>query len=271
MLVIFSTLCLNYFIDMKTILSILLVTVFCSISCQRLAYVFVIKGRTGLNNISKFEHTESGKKITFIGMSHVETVQYYADVKNYLDSLRDDGYAIFFEGVTLGPNPNSASDSIATDIVLRKYRRLMGRSIAGAHVGFESVADNSGEKPGRLVQQTFERIGVCIEKDHLCDLTVPEIINGYELEYGEILLTDCDWDTPLREKKYKCRTEQKFRKDYAELILREDHIAKSVIASEYEKIVMVYGNFHMFTLSPTLCKDYGFECTDWLISEKKKK
>ncbi len=255
---------------MKKLLSIFIITILCFTSCQRIIWTVGIKGRTGLNNVSKFEHPESGKKVTLIGMSHIETVRYYEEVKNYLDSLRNDGYAIFFEGITIGPVGPTEADTAATKVMLRKYRRLTGESpLINEYAGFRSVADNKGERPRQLVQQTFERTGVSEERDHLCDLTFQEIIEGYEEKYGEILLTDCDWDTP-HTAKYKCRTEQEFRLDYAHLTLRDKYVAKRVAESEYEKIVILYGNMHIFTMDTDL-RRHGFEYTGHLISEKKKK
>ncbi len=207
----------------------------------------MIKGRTGLDNISKFEHPETGKQVTMIGMSHIETVRYYEEVKNYLDSLRNDGYAIFFEYVTLGPVGPTEADTTAARVVLRKYRRLTGESLAtNEYSGFRSVADNKGEKPNQLVQQTLERTGVSEERDYLCDLTFQEIIEGYEAKYGEIILTDCDMETPLNAPKYKCRTEQEFRVGYAHLTLRDKYVAKRVAESEHQKIVIL--SMETFTL-----------------------
>ncbi len=255
---------------MKKILSILIIAILCFTSCTRIIWVVGVKGRTGLNNVSKFEHPESGKKVTFISMSHIETVRYYEEIKNYLDSLRNDGYAIFFEGITIGQVGPTEADTVATKIMLRKFRRLTGKSIVtNEYRGFQSVANNKGEKPSQLVQQTSERIGLSVERDHLCDLTMQEMVEGYESKYGEILLTDCDWDTP-HTAKYKCRTEQKLRLDYVELTLRDEYVAKMVAESEHQKIVIVYGDFHMYTMNTDLHR-HGFECTDWRISEKKKK
>ena len=196
------------------------------------------------------------KEIFLLGMMHLGQPEYYADARRILDSLRNEGYVVFFEGVGKWP-PDM--DSISRDTIQRKFRK-----VARAHITHYQDGDNQSMTQYRnkkYVPQTLGILGLyrdsawCVH----ADLNYPEMIARYEEDRGEIPLNSYDWNTPLLEK-YKWRKgwgEENYSRYYLLRNVRDEFIVDSMMRSAYPKIVGVYGFGHLDGMEQRLAEKYG--------------
>ncbi len=205
----------------------------------------------GLEKQMKLRHPETGREIIMIGMIHIEKPEFFEEIKEYLDSVKREGYVVFYEGVRDG---EEGADPCRIDTVLRKFRR-----VAGLDVDYFYTKQLSY---GKYVMQSLERLGLSTDRDINVDMTIDEMVTAYEKEYEEISLTDYDWQTDLSEK-YKWRKSGKQRyNEYAMIhTLRDRHIIENVDKSPYDKIVLLYGASHWFNLYPPF-RDAGYEVVE---------
>ena len=108
--------------------------------------------------------------------------------------------------------------------------------------------------------QNYNLMGVDMEENERVDLPKDEIIRRYEEEVKPILLTPCDFQTPLKSK-YRCKDSTRYNSFYAIQIVRNEHIINEVLASQEKKIIMIYGKAHWKFIWPGL-RDAGFEITE---------
>lgn len=199
---------------------------------------------TGLDRCMKLKHPETGREVVMIGMIHVEKPKFFEEIRLYLDSLKNEGYVVFYEGITEGVHPPRL------DTILRKFRRTTGYDIDY----FYRKAFSSKT----YTMQTLTNLGLMTDSDINVDMTLDGMVTEYEKRYEEIVLTDYDWQTGLMEK-YRWRKSGKQRYNEWHMIhtLREEHIVETVKNSEHDKIVLLYGAGHWFFLYPKI-EDLGY-------------
>ena len=204
----------------------------------------------GLEKQMKMRHPETGREIIMIGMIHVEKPEFFEEIRQYLDSVKREGYVVFYEGID-----RYDADSARLDTALRKFRRVVGIDLDLAY-DYEEILSAG------YTLQSLEDLGLTTDRDINGDMTYNQLITEYERRYGEIVLTDYDWQTGLAEK-YKRRKSGKQEYSSYDMTntIREDYIIEEAMNSSYEKIVLLYGLSHWhFLFQPFL--DAGYEVVE---------
>jgi hypothetical protein len=114
----------------------------------------------------------------------------------------------------------------------------------------------------KYVRQTPEILGLTTDMDINTDLSIIDLISEYEMEHEEIVLTDYDWQTDLG-KWYRRRKsgKQKYSSYHLTNTIREDFVVEKALNSSHEKIVLLYGAAHWFSLYPPFM-DTGYEVVE---------
>lgn len=186
-------------------------------------------------------------KLFGLRMIHVNKPEFYLKTKKTLDSLRNEGFVIFYEGVL-----TELENKEEADFYLKKFRRITHESLMNYFDDENEV--NKSHKIQGYVYQNDADYGLNFKVDKLVDLSVKELILAYEKKFGEIILTDCDLNTPMG-KKYKCSKKDKNGTDYLISTLRNNHIFDEIKNSKSTKIALVYGKAHIDVLGLMLKRD----------------
>lgn len=225
---------------------LLFIFIFSLSSCNRILFNYFANKKEV--KLSKFYNNEQDKTIVFVPMVHVSTPEFYQDVKTKLDSLRTMGYVVFYESVAFDTKKYNHKE---LDTIYRKFRKLVGFNLTN----YKDSTNKSIPKfysNDKYISQNNDLIG--IEKNDLkVDLPADTIIKLYEKKVEKIILSDCDFNTPLQAE-YNCKTLNWF---YAIHTFRDDFIEKKTLASDYKKIAMVYGSEHFHFYRGTL-QSHGY-------------
>jgi hypothetical protein len=196
----------------------------------------------------------TGRVVMLIPMAHLEKAEYFEEIKYHLDCLKEDGHVVFYEGIVM-PAPGGSS---ANDILLRKFRRVMGFFLTG----YKNSANRSiprSIRDNKYTEQTRENLDLVTERDMHVDMTLSQLMAAYERDRGEITLTDYDLNTGLMDE-YNPTDRPDHDIHYMIRTLRDRHIAGEVTASNYRKIVLLYGKLHIRAIA-RLLKAAGFRKT----------
>lgn len=186
-----------------------------------------------------YVNQENGRKLFILKMIHINKPEFYQKVKHTIDSLRADGYVIFYEGVRDAKNDN--------ELYERKFRRITHHSLMSYNDEANEVDNKKFGIKGYVYQNDVD-YGVNKDTDINCDLSIKELVAKYEEKFGKVILTDCDTNTPMG-KKYKCSKKDKKGTDYMILTLRDRHLINEIENSKLDKIVVVYGIEHSYAIS----------------------
>lgn len=186
-------------------------------------------------------------------MTHIAKPEFYESVKQIVDSLRKDGYAIFYEGVSIDTNKYSKA---TLDTILRKQRRLLGFHLTPYNDSTNKSLPKA-LKNKKYIAQTLSNTGIHIEKDIKADLPMDSLINLWEKENKkQVPLTTYDFETPLNapyKPKYKLSSWD------IEYKYRNSHLEKTILESKYKKIAVVYGKAHYKWIKVYLTNLKGYE------------
>jgi len=192
------------------------------------------------------------QKVVYIGTTHLAKPSFFTEVKQQVDSLRKEGFVFIKEGVSI----EEGTSEKEVDTLRRKLRQLIGLSIGD----YSNKINKSLPKlytSGDYIMQTDSLLGLT-SNDECMDLTYNEMIAAHEEKYGEIILTECDWETDLFDK-YDCRDGNAYNQSfYVVDILRTDHIVDHVLNTDAKKVAVVYGAGHVKWFYPDLLKT-GYE------------
>lgn len=186
----------------------------------------------------------SGKRVLFLGISHLATSSFYKNVKYKVDSLKRDGYFLFLEGVKL--NTNDIANLSDDDIIgLKKIRKIVGFSL---HNYSSNPVLERIKRQYSLTGQTKEIYGNIDSTNSLTvDFYNADLIRMFEEKRGEIVLDQCDLSTPLNQE-YKCQasasTESRFFRDSIILKRRNELLASQLFRTENKKILIIFGREH---------------------------
>jgi hypothetical protein len=191
------------------------------------------------------------KKILFIPMHHVGKKEFYDDIANKVDSLQKLDYTVFYESAI----DDKETDSLTTTRNGLKLRKLMGfyprkyldttTNIIAGKIKYK------GEH--KLVNQPkYSQLKVDNLTSIKADVSLTELINEFEKKYSEIKLDSCDFRFNLENKNYKCKRankglRKKFEKEYVQ-DYRNKYLAKQIINSKKNKILVIYGDSHYIGL-----------------------
>lgn len=232
-----------------------------------------------LQEVQKLIDPATGKEVVFIPMKHMSSERNYTETRLYLDSMKAKGYVTFFEGVINVPFhidtideidavklyatldiKMAPADSMHLDTLLRKCRRVMGCMLGegGYADPVNASLKGSAKKRSRYVSQTNETLGLSTERDIWADYSLADLVEICEKKYGEIKLTDYDFETGLYEKYEPDKRISLRVEDYFTLFARNDLIIRKVTESRRPKIAVIYGSNHSFGVVYLLKKEHGF-------------
>lgn len=196
------------------------------------------------NSFRLYVYSNDDKEVVYLPMVHISKPEFYAKVKYKVDSLRSEGYTVFYESIAA----DKGLDSLQKDLAERKMRKIIG-----------FYPDYSNEKQFRslqikgFIQQTKRNTGIVDTLDIRGDLAVNNLIALYEKEKGEVVLSEYDLKTPLKEK-YEGGKVNRQNSDFLIDSLRNYNLVKMVNESKAKKIAVVYGKLHMYPLFLNLHK-----------------
>lgn len=222
---------------------ILLITLVCFLSCTK--SIVRLKGNL-MRKLYGIEYYSNGTRtIAFIGVNHLNKPEYFARIAKDIDSLRRDGYLIFYEGIRTNMK---VSPEQRTEL----QKKL--RSITGFHLSSYKDSTNGDMKKFNVkgyVSQTMTNTGIDTIRDVNADYNLKTLIEAYESERGKIVLTDCDLKTPIG-KKYKCKKVNQDNYDFLSLTLRDRLVIKLIQESKAKKIAVLYGDLHKYSFEKKL-------------------
>ncbi|WP_299013482.1 hypothetical protein [uncultured Polaribacter sp.] len=175
--------------------------------------------------------------VIFLPMVHLAKAKFYDEVKIVIDSLKKEGFTVFYEQISV--YKNQQKDTLDKNI--RKLRKMFGANIVGPYNKKDNHSLPSLFKNKKYVSQQNIKLGLD-SLDIIADLELTELIRLRELKEGKIVLTDCDFKTDLNEK-YKCKTVGKY---YATHILRDSIAANVVLKANKKKSLIVFGKAHFY-------------------------
>ncbi|WP_157111653.1 hypothetical protein [Nonlabens spongiae] len=231
----------------KSFLSGFLVLFLMLSACTRM----ILNSRaTHARELKVFEKDD--QKVVYIGTTHLAKPSFFKEVRQQVDSLRNEGFVFIKEGVSI---KEGTSDK-EVDTLRRKLRQLIGLTI-GDYSNKENKSLPKLYTSGDYIMQTDSLLGLN-STDKRVDLTYNEMIAAHEEKYGEIILTECDWKTDLFDK-YDCRDGNAYNQSfYVVDILRTDLIVDYVLNTEAKKVAVIYGAGHFKWFYPDLIKN-GYE------------
>lgn len=194
--------------------------------------------------ISYYE--KDNKRVAVVPMLHVNKPAFYQMTKRKIDSLRDEGYKVFYESIE-----TNVKDSVELDIYMRKFRFITG--IALMDYMDEKNEAFKGLQKGGYISQNDVDYGVNESIDIRTDLNLEDLVIYYEQEYGEIKLNNCDYSTQLG-KKYNCSKIDENRVFYILNTLRDNYVLNEIDNTSFEKVVLVFGRNHIMDIHSKIQK-----------------
>lgn len=191
-------------------------------------------------------YEKEDREVAAVPMIHVNKPEFYEMTKRKIDSLRSDGFVVFYEGIN-----SDVTDSLQLDVLMRKFRQITGFALMD-YMDSENETFKSLQK-AKYVSQAEVDYGVNYKTDHHADLYLEQMIEVFEKRFGEIALTDCDTTTPLG-KKYKCSKVDESKEYYILNGIRDRHVLDEIEKSSAKKIVVVFGRIHVMDLHSKIQK-----------------
>ncbi len=241
----------------KTIPYILLLSLSMLVSCRSIMYSLVAKGKNAPEKATLMSNQTTGQKVIVVPLMHTGTKSYYKEVKDYLTTLRNDGYVVYYEGIgTIDPQLLADSLRPKYDTIQRKFRKVTGMHLTG----YDEIDNRSlpFKTRGEQVAETPELKGIT-DKDIHADFSIAELVKRYEDAKGEIVLTDYDFKTDLSAKyKLPRKEREKYSSFFMLQTLRNDYIGELLQKYQHPKVAIAYGAGHYWFLYAML-RDMGFE------------
>lgn len=217
------------------------------VSCQT-TLIRVLSKHNIEGEVKVLHHKVTHQTIIFFPMVHVGKISYYKSVSPLVDSLRKEGYCIYYENVAI----LHTMDSLDKEAYEKKFRKILGFSFVTSPSSLPKEYQMKG-----FILQDYQLMGLT-PNDHVLDLNIAQIIDSLEAKYGPISLNLCDSITPLHEK-YTCNGTLNHLKYDATTTFRDKHITKHILKSK-GNIVLIYGKRHWYMIYPELIK-HGYQLT----------
>lgn len=216
---------------------------FISLGCTR--SLVKLKGHL-MNKIYGVKYYSNGERsIAFIGVVHINSPDYFEKVAQDIDSLRNAGYLIFYEGI-------KTNMKVSPEQKTELQKKL--RSITGFHLSSYKDSTNGDMKKFNVkgyVSQTMANTGIDTIRDVNADYNLKTLIEAYEAEKGEVKLSECDLKTPIG-RKYKCKKVDKESYDFLSITIRDRLVIKMIQESKAKKIAVLYGQLHKYSFERKL-------------------
>lgn len=226
----------------------LLIVLLCFCSCGSIGLAMAGADRETVD-LEVYRQPQKNKTLVFVPMLHIGKPVFYEDVKKKLDSLRSEGFVIFYENVKFDRKKYSREE---LDTLNRKIRKLLGFYFTN-YKDSTNLSLSKSFFNDKYVLQTKARTGIT-EKDLKVDLPLDRLVQLYEKEFGKIMLAPCDFDTPLKAE-YNCKT---LSSEYVRHTARNEFILKQIRKAPYKKIALVYGKSHFRFFQAVLSEQEGF-------------
>lgn len=191
-------------------------------------------------------YEKEDREVAAVPMIHVNKPEFYEMTKRKIDSLRSDGYQVFYESID-----SKVTDSLQLDLLMRKFRQVTGFALMD-YMDSENESFKSLQK-AKYVSQAEVDYGVNYKTDHHADLYLEQMIELFEKRFGKIILNDCDSTTPLG-KKYKCSKVDESKEYYILNRIRDHYLLDKIEKSSARKIVVVFGRIHIMDIHSKIQK-----------------
>ena len=209
------------------------------------------------------------RTVVLIPLMHTAKSAHYQKINDYLDTLRSHGYVTFSEGVM--PSDKSTdtlelslvrdvydvftpTDSMRLDTLSRKIRKILGVNLAHKY-------DETASRWSRV--KDSESLNVFGGQDYWVDETYADIISEFETRFGEIILSNYDFECPLDSEKYRGKEDPRWKSVRAHLHnYCNERIARCVLESDFDKIAVVYGYNHIHSLYWFVLPNKGYTETE---------
>lgn len=184
--------------------------------------------------------TNGTKNVAFIGIKHLTKPKDLAKFKRDIDSLRDDGYTIMYEGVHIG-----TKDSVVEDVIRRKFRRVTGFNLS-AYLDATNIIANIFKVDGVIERSRYD-------EDICADYSIDSIVLKYEELKGPIILSKCDYQTRL-DNNYSCTKTDRQNIIFMTQTLSDNKLLAEIIRHPNNKIAVLFGAAHRQDLYEKLKK-----------------
>ena len=198
------------------------------------------------------------KEVLLIPNKHMGPPKYYENLRMAIDSLIKEDYYVFYESLKPG-ELKSAEDSSEFRTQVMKLRKILGKSLSSNSSDggiFDTINNtirigkNTVKLKEKLMSQPSANYFFKNTGDYeKVDLTITELIAEFENRYGEIVLTNCDYTTPM-DSEYKCWETDEVEivgNMYDEIIVdyRNRYLVQEILKDKHPKIAVIYGANHM--------------------------
>lgn len=202
-----------------------------------------------LNEEAKIESfsNDGGKEVVWIPMKHIATQDFYANVRQVVDSFTSQGFVVLYEGAK-----PSFDDSLRMDTLERTFRKIMGMKVGSGYIdSANQVIAGKIEYKGKktlMNQPSYSRLGVDMDKAVRVDVASDSLLYMFDQKYEIPELDSCDFSTPLQAE-YTCESmaptkARYFMKEYI-LDHRNRHLANYILEAETPKMLVIYGKLHI--------------------------
>ncbi len=192
-------------------------------------------------NISPSYYTYQDKSIILVPLVHVGQKEFYVNLKNTIKNWKNEGYTVFYE-IIESKQSYLGLDSIAYDISRRKTRRILGGNSTAK--SYEETLQDVSLFKNAIAQPKYSDLGVD-STDVNADITMIDLINKVEENYGEIKLDSCDYTTHF-DSIYNCSSGLNDKKlNPIILDYRNSIVVEKINKSDLKKIVVLYGSAHI--------------------------
>ncbi len=218
--------------------SLIFISLLCSIgACKGIS---VIK-RMHSTSVPAQYWSNSDKNVVFLPMVHVGKAQFYANVKELVNSFKSRGYVVYYEGL----RKNNNLDSLSMDEYRRKFRKMVGFMTDTASVSYAGMLHEHGLFTKLVDQPRSDGLGID-SKDVQVDIYFTQLVDEYEKMFGTIILEKKDRILPLERNLSFDRELTLPKKNVTRIIVdfRNNLLATKIQSSKDKKIVVVYGYGH---------------------------
>ncbi len=201
----------------------------------------IVKGLRLMNNekVKTKYYSFKEKEIIFVPIVHFGQKVFYNSLKDSVIRWKANGYTIFYEEIH--GEIEKETDSIRKKELVLKYRKL-----------FDGITPSREFYEKELIQvfkngmiQPYYDFFTIDSTDINADVSDIMMIEETERRFGRIVLTDCDYNTPI-DSTYQC--ESMWKKESNLVILldyRNEYVVDQIMQSEKKKIVVLYGENHI--------------------------
>jgi hypothetical protein len=208
-------------------------------------------------NIDLIELNNGQKNIVFFPMSHLGTTKFYEDVNGKIDSLKNKGYFFYYE---------KSTGNIKEDTILRKIRKIRGVPFSkngNLEILLDTLLSEKQKKKLKkqlITQPKYDSLGLNVKNSRNVDASMSEIIERYEINYGTIILEECDFNNTIYDKT-NCNNSKPNKKQYDAIVIefRNSIVVDEILnENDHNKIAVIYGKGHLEGIKASLIEE-GFK------------